>query len=86
MDKLDKFNNIILDLSLNWKYIFYFVAGIYILSTIMYIAIANESRWGLAIISWAILVLVAIAMRVVLKEKQEEPSKEPEAPSSRPLF
>ena len=60
MDKLDKFNNVILDLSLNWKYVFYFVAGIYVLSTIMYIAISNNSRWGLAIISWAILVLVAV--------------------------
>ena len=71
MDKLDKFNNIILDLSLNWKYLFYFVAGIYVLSTIMYIAIANNSRWGLAIISWAILVVVAIAMTIVLKEKKK---------------
>lgn len=71
MDKLDKFNNIILDLSVNWKYIFYFVAGIYVLSTIMYIAIANNSRWGLAIISWAILVVVAIAMTIVLKEKKK---------------
>ena len=71
MDKLDKFNNIILDLSVNWKYIFYFVAGIYVLSTIMYIAIANNSRWGLAIISWAILVVVAIAMTIVLKDKKK---------------
>ena len=74
MDKLDKFNNAILDLSLNWKYIFYFVAGIYVLSTIMYIAVATGSRWGLAIISWAILVLVAIVMTIVLREKKESPS------------
>ncbi len=74
MDKLDKFNNTILDLSLNWKYIFYFVAGIYVLSTIMYIAIAGNSRWGLAIISWAILVLVAITMTIVLR-KNEKPSQ-----------
>lgn len=76
MDKLDKFNNIILDLSLNWKYIFYFVAGIYVLSTIIYIAI--DSRWGLAIISWAILVVVAIAMTIVLKEKEKSPKKSDE--------
>ena len=80
MDKLDKFNNTILDLSLNWRYIFYFVAGIYILSTIMYIAIANGSRWGLAIISWAILVIVAIVMTIVLREKKE-PSSSSEGPS-----
>ena len=80
MDKLDKFNNAVLDLSLNWKYIFYFVAGIYILSTIMYIAIANGSRWGLAIISWAILVIVAIVMTIVLREKKE-PSSSSEGPS-----
>ena len=72
MDKIDKFNSIILEMSTNWKYIFYFVAGIYILSTIMYIAIANNSRWGLAIISWAILVVVAIAMTIVLREKKEK--------------
>ena len=71
MDKLDKFNNTILDLSLNWKYIFYFVAGIYFLSTIMYIAIAAESRWGLAIISWIILAIVGLAMTYVLKEKKD---------------
>jgi predicted ferric reductase len=72
MDKIDKFNSIILDMSTNWKYIFYFVAGIYILSTIMYIAIANNSRWGLAIISWAILVLVAIAMTIATREKKDK--------------
>ena len=68
MDKLDKFNNTILDLSLNWRYIFYFVAGIYFLSTILYMAI--KSRWGLAIISWIILVIVGLAMTYVLKEKK----------------
>ena len=75
MDKLDKFNNTILDLSLNWSYIFYFVAGIYVLSTIMYIAVANNSRWGLAIISWVILVIVGFTMKYVLKSKKE-PSQE----------
>jgi hypothetical protein len=65
MDKLDKFNNTVLDLCLDWKNIFYFVAGIYILSTILFIG--EGSRWGLAIISWAILFLVAVIMRIVLK-------------------
>ena len=45
MDKLDKFNDTILDLSTNWKYIFYFVAGIYILATILYFG--AWSRWAL---------------------------------------
>ena len=67
MDKLDKFNNTIIDLSTNWMYIFYFVAGIYILATIRYIA--EGSRWGLAILSWAILVLIAIIMTMLLRDK-----------------
>ena len=74
MDKLDKFNNTVLDLSTDWKYIFYFVAGIYILSTILFIG--EGSRWGLAIISWAILVLIAIVMRIILREKKSSLKEE----------
>ena len=66
MDKLDKFNNTVIDLCMDWKNIFYFVAGIYILSTFLYIA--EGSRWGLAILSWAILAFIAIIMMRVLKK------------------
>ena len=68
MDKLDKFNDTILDLSTNWKYIFYFVAGIYILATILYFG--AWSRWVLMIISWAIIVFAAIIINIVLKKKK----------------
>lgn len=68
MDKLDKFNDTILELSTNWKYIFYFVAGIYILATILYFGAG--SKWVLMIISWAIIVFAAIIINIVLKEKK----------------
>ena len=68
MDKLDKFNDTILELSTNWKYIFYFVAGIYILATILYFGAG--SKWALMIISWAIIVFAAIIFNIVLKEKK----------------
>jgi hypothetical protein len=67
MDPLDRFNNVVLELSLNWKYIFFFAAGVYFLATILYLA--EGHRWGLAIISWIILVVVALAMMFVLREK-----------------
>lgn len=68
MDKLDKFNNTFLDLVLEWKYIFYFIAGLYILATIL--ALGEGNKYVLMIISWAIIVLAAIIMMIVLKEKK----------------
>lgn len=67
MDQLDKFNQVVLDLSMNWKYIFFFVAGVYFLATILYLG--EGHRWVLAVISWIILIGVAIAMNYVLKGK-----------------
>jgi len=74
MDQLDKFNQVILDLSMNWKYIFFFVAGVYILATILYLG--EGHRWVLAIISWIIIVGAAIAMNYVLKDKSSANSTE----------
>ena len=74
MDPLDKFNNVVLELSLNWKYIFFFVAGVYILATILYLG--EGHRWVLAIISWIIIVGAAIAMNYVLKDKSSANSTE----------
>ena len=74
MDQLDKFNQVVLDLAVNWKYVFFFVAGVYILATILYIG--EGHRWVLAVISWIILVGVAIAMNYVLKEKSSPSSTE----------
>ena len=74
MDKLDRFNNTFIDLCMDWKNIFYFVAGVYILSTFLYLA--KDSRWGLAILSWAILVLIAFIMMKVLKKHNQEPPEE----------
>jgi hypothetical protein len=67
MDPLDKFNQVVLDLSMNWKYIFFFIAGVYFIATILYIG--EGHRWVLAVISWIILVGVAVAMNHVLKER-----------------
>jgi len=71
MDKLDKFNSTFLDLSLSWKNIFYFVAGIYVLATIL--ALGESSKWILLVISWAILVFAAIIMTIVLRDKKAPP-------------
>jgi hypothetical protein len=68
MDKLDKFNNTFINLFMDWKNIFYFVAGIYILSTILYVA--RNSRLWIAIVSWAILVLIAVLMNNIFKENK----------------
>lgn len=74
MDPLDRFNKVVLDLSVNWKYIFFFIAGVYILATILYLG--EGHRWVLAVISWIILVGVAIAMNFVLREKSSPDSTE----------
>lgn len=74
MDPLDRFNKVVLDLSMNWKYIFFFIAGVYILATILYLG--EGHRWVLAVISWIILVGVAIAMNFVLREKSSPDSTE----------
>ena len=74
MDPLDRFNKVVLDLSMNWKYIFFFIAGVYILATILYLG--EGHRWVLAVISWIILVGVAIAMNFVLREKSSPDSAE----------
>ena len=73
MDKLDKFNNTFLDLVLDWKYIFYFIAGLYILATIL--ALGEGNKYALMIISWAIIVLAAIIMMIVLREKKSPPEE-----------
>ena len=73
MDKLDKFNNTFLDLVLDWKYIFYFIAGLYILATIL--ALGEGNKYALLIISWAIIVLAAIIMTIVLREKKSPPEE-----------
>jgi len=74
MDPLDKFNKVVLDLSANWKYIFFFVAGVYVLATILYLG--EGHRWVLAVISWIIIVGVALAIPFVLKEKSSPDSTE----------
>jgi len=74
MDPLDRFNNVVLGLSMNWKYLFFFIAGVYFLATILYLG--EGHRWVLAVISWIILVGVAIAMNFVLREKSSPESTE----------
>ncbi len=74
MEPLDRFNKVVLDLSVNWKYIFFFIAGVYVLATILYLG--EGHRWVLAVISWIILVGVAIAMTYVLREKSSPDSTE----------
>ncbi len=74
MEPLDRFNKVVLDLSVNWKYIFFFIAGVYFLATILYLG--EGHRWVLAVISWIILVGVAIVMTFVLKEKSSPDSAE----------
>ncbi|MBW1666926.1 MAG: hypothetical protein JRI79_11480 [Deltaproteobacteria bacterium] len=74
MDKLDKFNNTFIDLALSWKNIFYFVAGIVVLASIL--ALGSGSKIAVVIIGWAIIVIAAIVMNIVLKEKKSPPKKE----------
>jgi hypothetical protein len=74
MDPLDKFNKVVLDLSVSWKYVFFFIAGVYFLATILFLA--EGHRWSLAVISWIILVAVAVAMTFVLREKSSPNSAE----------
>ena len=71
MDKLDKFNDIVLDLSSNWKYIYYFVAGLFVVATIL--SLGSGSKVATVIICWAILVAGAIVMNIVLREKKGRP-------------
>ena len=74
MDPLDKFNKVVIDLSMNWKYVFFFIAGVYFVATILYLG--EGHRWVLAVISWIILVGVAIAMNFILREKSSPDSTE----------
>jgi len=73
MDKLDDLNNTFLDLTLSLKNIFYFVAGLFVLATIL--SLGSGSKVAVLIITWAIIVLAAIVMNIVLREKIS-PSKE----------
>ena len=78
MDRVDKFNNTVLDIILNWKNIFYFALGICFLSPILYFG--RNSNIAMLIIFWVILVIVAIVMHIVLRGKRSEPEeKEPES-------
>ena len=75
MDKLDKLNNTVIDLALNWKNIFYFVAGIYVLATILGLGWGAKFTFNL-VISWLILILVGVLMELFILKEKKTPSKE----------
>ena len=73
MDKLDRFNNAITDISVSWRNIFVFAAGIFVAGTIF--AIAGESKTAWVIISWIIVAVLAfLFFYMPRKETKEEES------------
>lgn len=73
MDKLDKFNQAVMEIGFNWRVLFYFVAGIYVLTTIL--AIGRESNTALLIISWIVVVLGVVILTIFSGKKEKSSSK-----------
>ena len=57
VDKLDLFNNAVTDITISWRNIFTFVAGIFVIGTIF--SIAGDSKTAWVIISWIIVAILA---------------------------
>lgn len=73
MDKLDKFNQSVMEIGFNWRVLFYFVAGIYVLATIL--AIGGESNTALLIISWIVVVLGVIILTIFSGKREKSVSE-----------
>lgn len=73
MDKLDKFNQGVMEVGFNWRALFYFVASIYVLATVL--AIGGESNTALLVISWVVVALGVIVLVLFSGSKEGSSNK-----------
>jgi len=70
VDKLDRFNDAVTDITISWRNIFTFVAAVFVAGTIFSTAGASKTAW--VIISWVVVAILAGLFYYLPKRETKE--------------